>query len=307
MEDRHQYPIKRVDDFDPRRCQAVIPSRGQCNLMAVEGSQYRPCHGGNKAAQDQKKARIHRYRVAKYQARVDSLTDNNAIKSLRDEIALIRMLVQNHLNFVEQDDNHLLTFSSVIQKLIRQVESLSISCAQIENKLKDFMDAGNAIEMAHDLIGAVRTKVPDSEISSAVRHEVTEAISHLHSEQHGGTTQNYELKAWVEEIAQFATTERIISIRNEIGVLRLIVEERLNRCRTPHDLLCAAMPISNAIADIEKLVKSCQRLEDATGILLNEEAAVMFADQLIVIVGNHIQDSELLQEIVHEFTSSIST
>ena len=300
----HKYPIRRVEwEFDPARCQAMIPTRGQCPLVQVEGSDYCPCHGGNKAAEAAEKGRMHRYRAAKYQTRLDELTDANSIKSLRDEIAVVRLLVQNHLKFTDDDASHLLLYAPVIQTLVRQVESLSVSCAIVENKLKEFMDTGNAMEMASDILYAVQKVLPDSEISQSVQSEMTEVLAGMYAESHGGVLENYKLQKWVDEVSQFATTERIVSLRNEIGVLRIIVEERLNKCNDRHELLHHAMPISKTIADIERLVKSCQRLEDATGLLLDEQAAAAFTDAIITIVGNHVEDSMVLQSIINEYTS----
>lgn len=300
--EHHRYNLERIsDEYDPERCRAVISSRGQCNLKQVPGSQYCVCHGGNAAAQAQRDSRIARYQAAKYQVRLDSLTDSNAVKSLRDEVAVVRALVQNHLTFGEANADHLLTYSPVIMRMIRLVETLAVSCAIVENKLKEFMDTGNALDMANDLLVAVRSVSPDSGISALVRDEVSEVMSLMYKSEANKTLSNYQLSVWLEQVTKFATTEKIVSLRNEIGVLRLIVEERLNRCKTAHDLLCESMPICDAIQSIEKLVKSCQKLEDATGLLLDEQKAAAFCDQLITIVGNHIQDSALLERIVNAF------
>jgi len=304
MSQNHQSQIERIAyEDDPRRCQATIPSRGQCNLVAVEGGTNCICHGGWRDMQSQKASRIKRYKIARYQARVNSLTDSSSIKSLRDEIAIVRLLIQNHLDFTTNDDSHLLMFSSVIRRLIHTVESLAISCAIIENKLLAFMDTNNAIEMAHDLVASVRKHNPDHTVTAEIRDEITESIAAI-VESRLETTGlgNYALKLWAKEVTEFATSARVISLRNEIGILRLEVEERINRCETPHDLICAAMPLCDVIKSIESLVKSCHKLEDATGLLLDEAKANIFADSMITIIGNHIRDSEILQRIVDDST-----
>lgn len=256
------------------------------------------CHGGWHQLNSQKAASMKRYKLMQYQGRLDQLTDSNAIKSLRDEIAIVRMLVQTHLDVSNGDETYLDTYASVVRRFVNKIQSLASTCATIENKLKEFMDTTNALELAHDVISAVRKHKPDSGI---VAEEITEAIGNLLREEKPATKlSNYEIGRWAKHVLEFATSERVISLRNEIGIIRLDVEMRLNRAQTQSDLIHQAGPICDAIGQIESLVATCHRLEDATGLLLDKEKAAAFVDRLLTIVGTHEKDSEILERISSE-------
>ena len=78
------------DPADPRRCQYVIPTRGQCLLVKIEGTDYCVAHGGTLHQRQRDEKVMRNYRIAKYQTRIDEKAQGSQIKSLRDEIAIGR-------------------------------------------------------------------------------------------------------------------------------------------------------------------------------------------------------------------------
>ena len=83
---------------DPNRCGA---GDGQCRYLAVIGSDYCPRHGGNKALQVAKQKDLENYRLTKWNIRATEMANSGEIKSLREEVALNRLLVENLLNSAE--------------------------------------------------------------------------------------------------------------------------------------------------------------------------------------------------------------
>jgi|GEM_PF-1654630 len=294
MSDYHRAPIVRVEEDDPTRCQAVISTRGQCFLKSVEGTKYCPCHGGNASARANGKAQMFKYRLAKYQTRLDELTESNSLKNLRDEIAVLRFLVQKRLEMVGAD---LLLHSGPISSLVLKINSLSISCAKVEISLDSVMEKNDLLLLSHNVILASRKYFPDKEKIDALITDITHSLDRMHYIESGSTPSNYKLARWGEELASYISQDRVVSVRGEIGVMRLLIEEKLNACKDTHDLLFESNSIATLITDVEKLVVSCHKLEVSMGLLVDKDAALEFGQELIAIVGNHIKDSAALLEI----------
>jgi len=292
LTDIHRFEITRVDESHPNRCQAVISSRGQCWLKAVEGSKYCPCHGGNQSARD--KNNLFRYRLASHQTRLDEFSDSTSIKSLRDEIAILRFLVQKRLELVGND---LLLHSGVLSRLILQINSLAVSCAKVEHSLDAVMEKNDLLLLSHNVIMAARKFAPDPTVIDKLIEDVTAMMDRLHRVESGTAPSNYKLAKWGDELSSYLSQERVVSVRGEIGVLRLLIEEKLNKCKDASDLLFETNSISTLVTDVEKLVTSCHRLEVSMGLLVDKDVALEFGQELILVVGNHISDSHALVEI----------
>lgn len=131
---------------------------------------------------------------------------------------------------------------------------------------------------------------------------------------HGGTSQqkaaereslrNYQLDRWKAKLLSKTNSPDIKSLRDEIGILRVILEERLNKCEDAHDLILQSGPISDMVMKIDRVVNSCHKLEGAMGLLLDKSAILQFAQQVIQILSNHV-DEDLLAVIASEINESI--
>ena len=118
---------------------------------------------------------------------------------------------------------------------------------------------------------------------------------------------NYLLTKWQARLEQKTLSPNIKSLRDEIGILRMMLEEQLNRCNDPLDLVLQSAAISDLVLKIEKLVTSCHRLENAMGQLLDKAALLQFASEIITILQAHITDPVVLSTIADQIATSISS
>lgn len=95
----------------------------------------------------------------------------------------------------------------------------------------------------------------------------------------------YKKMQWSQRIGDFANHEKAKNLRDEIGILRLLLEERLSICKDSSDLMLHTGPITNLVDKIESTVASCHKLEAAMGNLLDKNTLIMFADQVIRLIG----------------------
>lgn len=116
---------------------------------------------------------------------------------------------------------------------------------------------------------------------------------------------NYRLAKWQARVSQFSENEYVKSLREEIGILRMVLEEILTRCQDSTDLMMYSSKISDYILKIEKLVTSCHRLEERTNILLDKSSIIHLAGVMVEIVGRFVNDSIVMDKITEEILENI--
>jgi hypothetical protein len=102
---------------------------------------------------------------------------------------------------------------------------------------------------------------------------------------------NYQLDKFKARLSRHATSPALKNLRDEIAILRMMMEERLNRCDTPMDLILYSGPISDLVMKIEKIVASCHKLEGSMGQLLDKSALLQFASEVIDIIGTEVNET----------------
>lgn len=148
------------DEDDPRRCQGVRPTKGQCRNIAVEGSTFCPGHGGNKAFEAEKKRKIRNYKLNKFHLRIQELGDSSYVMDLREEIALLRMLIEEKVNQCN-DNTDLILVSGPLSDLVVKVEKLVTSCNRLDFKLGGLLDRTKVVQYAQSLVRIVAKYVTD--------------------------------------------------------------------------------------------------------------------------------------------------
>jgi hypothetical protein len=107
----------------------------------------------------------------------------------------------------------------------------------------------------------------------------------------------YNLAKWNNRLNELDGHEEVKSLRGEIGILRLTLETTINKCRDETELFLYSSKIGEIISRIERIVVSCHRLEEKTGVLLDKTAVLTFASIAIKIIAEHIEDPDVLDTI----------
>jgi len=108
---------------------------------------------------------------------------------------------------------------------------------------------------------------------------------------------NYQLTKFKARLERHATSPVIKNLRDEVGILRMMMEERLNRCQDDNDLLLQSGAISDLALKIEKVVGSCHKLEGSMNQLLDKQAILQFASEMISVIGEEVQDAAAIGRI----------
>jgi len=172
--------IKRCDGpDDPNRCQAVRGGDGdQCMNAAAEHSTFCMAHGGNRAAGTVKKQETRNYRKSKWLARIHDHADSAVIKSLREEIGILRIIMEERLALCKTEMDFIL-YSAPIQDTVMKIAHLVESCHKLEDKLKVVVDRAQLLQFASMVINIVGSEITDDEVMESIGSKILAAVGKL--------------------------------------------------------------------------------------------------------------------------------
>ena len=108
---------------------------------------------------------------------------------------------------------------------------------------------------------------------------------------------NYDLGKWQARVGQLADNDSIRSLREEVGILRIVMETMLNQCKDATELMLYSSRISDLVMKIEKLVTSTDKLEGKMGLLISKDSVLQLAAVYVGIIADHVEDPETMDEI----------
>lgn len=123
----------------------------------------------------------------------------------------------------------------------------------------------------------------------------------------GAAMRNYRVGKWQQRMEELADNNQVKSLREEIGVCRMMLEEIVNRCGDGQELVMFSNKIADLVMKIEKLVVSCHKLEERTGMLLDRTSALYLATRIVDLVGREVTDEEALNRIASGIVDAIVT
>lgn len=173
--DQNKY--RRVADDAPDRCQAVT-AHGQCRMGQIAGSKYCFVHGGARTLKSQEKEAKSNFLIAAYQRRLSEKTQTEKQVSLREEIALLRMLVEEQFNNIDTP-TALIARSATISDLITRIERVVTSCHKLERSLGDLIDKPTLLLIVDNIVLAITEilkDLPDADIRITEIAEAMRAI-----------------------------------------------------------------------------------------------------------------------------------
>lgn len=105
---------------------------------------------------------------------------------------------------------------------------------------------------------------------------------------------NYLLGKWQAKVEQKKCSPDLKNLRDEIAILRMLLEERLQQCESPTDLLLHGSAISDLTLKIKAMVESCHKLEEKMGNVLDRQQILDFASRIITILGNELSGQDTI-------------
>lgn len=162
------------------RCKGHSAQHGTCPYLAVEGSDYCVRHGGGLSDRLEKKKAVRNYHLTKWQARVQQLADNEGIKSLREEVGILRMILENMLEQAH-DEQELLMFSSRAADLVIKIEKLVTSCDRMEGKMGQLLGKDSVLRLAAQYVEIIHEHIDDVNIIDVISTKMIQATVSLNA------------------------------------------------------------------------------------------------------------------------------
>ena len=164
--------IKKVDSEDsPIRCQGRT-KYGQCMNEQNPGSEFCLAHGGNKAPEIANKKAGNYIRLTKFRARLDEKSESDALKSLKDEIGILRIVMEEILNKCDNDVDIILAAASIGDLAIK-IEKLVSSCNKIDKQLGEYLDKSQLTQIMMEIVSIIGAYITDSATLIKISDRIT--------------------------------------------------------------------------------------------------------------------------------------
>ena len=171
--------IERVDEDDPWRCQSTT-KKGQCRNKATTLGGTCAVHGGNKTIQAIEKKDMRNYKLAKFQVALNRHANSPRLKSLNDEVAILRMTLEEVLNSCDCEHDLMLQ-SHLISDLVVKIEKLVKSCHSLESSLGMMLDKQTILAFAQKVIEVVsKEELEESQLES-ISNGILQAVGDIGS------------------------------------------------------------------------------------------------------------------------------
>lgn len=155
--------IERVGAMHPEVCQGTKGS-GPCEYRRVPGSEF--CHlHGSAASQKKIEAKdLRNYRLSSmFGDRAVQMSGGTAIKSLSEEIGLLRSLLEVIYNSLTSQ-NEALMYSDKIMNLSKEIRSQVETWQKLQERNRELMARDQVIALFDQLIERIVTYVQDPDI-----------------------------------------------------------------------------------------------------------------------------------------------
>jgi hypothetical protein len=181
-----EYKLDRIKSpDDPNRCQAVRTTKGQCQNIVVPGSKYCAQHGGYTAEQQRIKESKKMYNVARWQQRIEQFGEHKDFKSLKSEIGVTRLLLEERLNKCT-DSTDLIIHSGPILNLTEQLRKLIESCNKIDRTTGQLLDRKTLLGYASTVIDIISEEISDipnfDKVADRIANRMIEALQNDNNE-----------------------------------------------------------------------------------------------------------------------------
>lgn len=159
---------------DPQRCKKTT-SAGQCEHRSLDGSTFCQIHGGALAARASER-RQYLLNEVRYRDRIQQFSEHSAVFSLKEEIGLVRVLIETRLNTLT-DDEALVAAIPQLDKLVLTTSKLVGDAAKLEHALGNVLSKDVVYQLAQMFVEIVAEEVSVFEGHEEVVDRITTRIA----------------------------------------------------------------------------------------------------------------------------------
>ena len=166
----------RVEPGHPNQCQAIRPGVGtQCCFKAIDNGIVCLMHGGIHVINSRKAKSLSQYRLGKFQARMREFAESPALRSVDEEISILRMVLES---IYEQcnENMDLLLYSQKIGELVQDITRCVIVADRLATKSGMLIGRGEAVTIANQVIDIITKHISDEKTLLSIAEEISDAF-----------------------------------------------------------------------------------------------------------------------------------
>lgn len=157
-------------DDPAERCEFILSNDQQCGNKAEPGVTRCPLHGANKQVAAQEARSLRQYRLARFQAKFEDKAGHNKLKTLHEEVAIMKMILEEKINSCT-DLTELLLSAGPLSDLVLKVQKLVESCDRLDHKAGNFLDRTRIQNIATGLMQVVASKINEYAAANDISEE----------------------------------------------------------------------------------------------------------------------------------------
>ncbi len=174
--------VRARDLDDPNRCGHMKPGEGQCVMLSVEGGTRCKVHGGGTQLQVLKKKQLRAYAKNKWAAQISENANDSEIKSLREELGIARIMLDQLLQRCN-DSHDLLMMSTPIDNMLKTINLIQKTSHTIEKDLDNMVGPDTLNKFSEALFTIIMDEIEDVNIINRIAMKLGRELSKIQ----GGT------------------------------------------------------------------------------------------------------------------------
>lgn len=113
----------------------------------------------------------------------------------------------------------------------------------------------------------------------------------------------YQLNKWKKRVDEFSGHAEIKQLHEEVGIMRMMLEETLNKCGDANDLMRYSARVTTIVDKISSLVATIDRMDARKA--LDPSMLMALATEWIAIITGYVRDPEQLEELSNKLTHTL--
>ena len=278
------------------RCQGVN-SHGQCSKDAQPGGNFCTFHNGGVDKVKNQDIRLYYFLKSEDRSRLTELTQHDACRSLRGEVAIIRMLIERQIN-LRTDRSDLLAAYGTLNSLLLTSKDLTESLYTLEQNLDTLLAKPTLLAFGSTFITILIEELKEvpgcDEIIERISGQIILTVGNAGLEnpnnclktvaENSGHLYRFQNQDYQRRLLALCEHNDAKHLREEIAIARMLLEERLNMIQTDSDFLAACGTLNSQLLTISKLVQSAHKLEQKLGSLLSKSTLLVVSSKFVNIL-----------------------
>lgn len=156
---------------DPQ-CQAIT-KQGQCKFKAPFEGANCIMHNGIRQVKAANKASLYERLNTGYKERIKTLTSHTSHYSLNEEVGILRMLLENLLVSIQDDQDKSLRSIGQVAELITRIEKLVTSSMKAEKYIGGLLSRQQALQMMQEAVDVIASEIDDVDLLARIADRLT--------------------------------------------------------------------------------------------------------------------------------------